>query len=156
MEILTGRESVYKAAREFRDHCLAWGIGAQRRSRERGGVENECRANANGNGAGRRPDLRPFAGQCASTEGRHYQRSKQYVSPLKNFTVAAPNMCLGIKIQTANDKNQGMVSFFSDIGQLNRIDYVRLRRSTRRVGLGMGKQYPPQRLRQCLAAIGPL
>lgn len=69
---------------------------------------------------------------CATVHGqragraRSFAAGKIYSSPLKNFTVPAPRLCLGTKIQEQHNANRGSVSFFSDVGQLERIDYIRL------------------------------
>jgi len=59
-------------------------------------------------------------------EVRGIKPGKTYTSPLKNFTVVAPELCKGTKIQQQHDKTGGMVAFLSDAGQLDRIDYQRM------------------------------
>jgi hypothetical protein len=51
---------------------------------------------------------------------------KNYKSPLGDFEIKAPELCLGTKIQQQHDDTGGMVAFFSDVGQLERIDFARL------------------------------
>lgn len=61
-----------------------------------------------------------------SQEVRNIKPGKTYSSPLKDFKVPAPELCLGTKIQQEHDRNGGMVAFLSDVGQLERIDFERL------------------------------
>lgn len=56
----------------------------------------------------------------------HIKPGKKYTPPLANFTVPAPTFCLGTGIQKDHARDRGMVAFVSDVGQLSRIDYVRL------------------------------
>lgn len=51
---------------------------------------------------------------------------KSFKSPLKNFEVAPPQYCLGTHTQLERDDEAGSVSFTSDLGELNRIDYFRV------------------------------
>ena len=59
-------------------------------------------------------------------ETKGIKPGKTYTSPLKNFEVTAPQLCLGTKLQEQQSKAGGMVAFVSDVGQLDRIDYERL------------------------------
>lgn len=61
-----------------------------------------------------------------SQDVKSIKPGKTYTSPLKDFEVTAPELCLGTKIQQQSDKNGGMVAFLSDVGQLDRIDFARL------------------------------
>lgn len=47
-------------------------------------------------------------------------------SPLKNFEVSAPEFCLGTHLEKESRKDRGSIVFLSDVGQLNRIDFIRL------------------------------
>jgi len=59
-------------------------------------------------------------------EAKGIKPGKTYTSPLKDFEVTAPKLCLGTKIQQEHDKTGGTVAFVSDVGQIDRIDYERL------------------------------
>jgi hypothetical protein len=59
-------------------------------------------------------------------EVKDIKPGKTYNSPLKDFEITAPELCLGTKIQQQHDKTGGMVAFVSDVGQLDRIDFERL------------------------------
>lgn len=52
---------------------------------------------------------------------------KSFKSPLKNFEVTPRQYCLGTHMRHENDHDGGSVSFTSDLGELNRIDYFRVR-----------------------------
>jgi hypothetical protein len=59
-------------------------------------------------------------------ESQKKKAGKTFRSPLKNFSVPVPDLCLGTKTKKDNDKHGGTVAFYSEVGQLLRIDYIRL------------------------------
>lgn len=70
--------------------------------------------------AGARPGVL-FAQDTKDTKA-----GKVYESPLNDFEIAAPEFCLGTKVQRQHDENGGMIAFLSDVGQLDRVDFERL------------------------------
>ncbi len=67
-----------------------------------------------------------LVGLGAGVRAVHAQKpGKPFKSPLKNFTIIAPRIPYGTKIQKENSKDDGTVSFFGDAGDLRRIDYFR-------------------------------
>jgi hypothetical protein len=57
---------------------------------------------------------------------RAQKPGQTFKSPLKNFTVVVPSLGLGPRVEKQNSKNDGRVGFYSDLGDLLRIDYGRL------------------------------
>lgn len=62
--------------------------------------------------------LGPLAGQ---------RPGQPFNAPLKNFTVNVPNFAFGTRVQKSNNRDGGFVVFLGGFGDLERIDYARLR-----------------------------